>query len=378
MGLWDKITGEFIDIIEWTDNTQDTLVYRFDRRGNEIKNGAKLTVRETQTAVFVNEGTMQDKNGDGVADAFVPGMYTLETKNLPILTTLKGWKYGFNSPFKAEVYFVNTKQFINQGWGTKHEFTIVDSQLKKPIRLKAFGTYAFKIKDPVKLIKAVVGTDGKYTVDELVDQLRNIITVRFTDTVASSGIPIFNLAANYNELSDEVVKNVNTDFDELGLAVTKLFVENISFPPEIEAAIDKSGSIGIIGDLNAFNQYQMGTSMEKAAENPNGGASGGIGMGMGFMMSNNMMNNNQQQQNQNQQQNNNMPPPPPPVLAYFVAVAGQQTGPFDVMALSQMVKAGSFNRESLVWKQGMAGWSAAGQMQDLSQVFNSVPPPIPG
>src|SRR3954471_19581072 len=110
MGLWDKITGEFIDIIEWTDNSQDTLVYRFERHGNEIKNGAKLTVRETQTAIFVNEGTMQDKNGDGVADMFVPGMYTLETQNLPILTTLKGWKYGFNSPFKAEVYFVNTKQ----------------------------------------------------------------------------------------------------------------------------------------------------------------------------------------------------------------------------------------------------------------------------
>jgi membrane protease subunit (stomatin/prohibitin family) len=375
MGLWDKITGEFIDIIEWTDSTQDTLVYRFERHGNEIKNGAQLTVRETQTAVMVNEGTMQDKNGDGVADTFAPGMYTLETKNLPILTTLKGWKYGFNSPFKAEVYFVNTKQFINQGWGTKHEFTIVDPQLKRPIRLKAFGTYAFKIKDPVKLIKAVVGTDGKYTVDELVDQLRNIITVRFTDTVASSGIPIFNLAANYNELSDLVVKNVNTDFEELGLAVTKLFVENISFPPEIEAAIDKSGSIGIIGDLNAFNQYQMGTSMEKAAENPNGSASGGIGVGMGFMMSNNMMNNNQ---NQNAQNNNNMPPPPPPVLAYFVAVSGQQTGPFDIAALSQMVKSGSFNKESLVWKQGMTGWSAAGQITDLSQVFNSVPPPIPG
>ena len=375
MGLWDKITGEFIDIIQWTDNTQDTLVYRFERHGNEIKNGAQLTVRETQTAIFVNEGTMQDKNGDGVADVFLPGMYTLETKNLPVLSTLKGWKYGFNSPFKAEVYFVNTKNFINQGWGTKHEFTMVDSQLKKPIRLKAFGTYAFKIKDPAKLIKAVVGTDGKYTVDELSDQLRNIITVRFTDTVASSGIPVFNLAANYNELSDQVVKNVNADFEELGLTVTKLFVENISFPPEIEAAIDKSGSIGILGDLNAFNQYQMGTSMEKAAENPNGGASGGIGVGMGFMMSNNMMNNNQ---NQNQQNNNNMPPPPPPVLSYFVAVGGQQTGPFDITALSQMVKAGSFNKESLVWKQGMTGWAAAGQVTDLAQVFNSVPPPIPG
>jgi membrane protease subunit (stomatin/prohibitin family) len=378
MGLWDKLTGEFIDIIEWTDNSQDTLVYRFERHGNEIKNGAKLTVRETQTAIFVNEGTMQDKNSDGVADVFTPGMYTLETKNLPILTTLKGWKYGFNSPFKAEVYFVNTKQFINQGWGTKHEFTIVDSQLKKPIRLKAFGTYAFKIKDPVKLIKAVIGTDGKYNVDEISDQLRNIITVRFTDTCASSGIPIFNLAANFNELSDEVVKNVNADFDELGLAVTKLFVENISFPPEIEAAIDKSGSIGIIGDLNAFNQYQMGTSMEKAAENPNGSASGGIGVGMGFMMSNNMMNNNQQNQNNNQQNNNNMPPPPPPVLTFYVAAAGQQTGPFDIATLTTMLKAGTFNKESQVWKQGMTAWTAAGQVPDLAQVFNSVPPPIPG
>jgi membrane protease subunit (stomatin/prohibitin family) len=374
MGLWDKLKGELIDIIEWTDNSQDTLIYRFERQGNEIKYGAKLTVRETQVAIFVNEGTMQDKNSDGVADVIPPGLHTLETKNIPLLTTLKGWKYGFNSPFKAEVYFVNTKQFINQGWGTKNEFTIMDAQLKKPIRLKAFGTYAFKIKDPVKLIKAVVGTDGNFTVDEIKDQLRNIITVRFTDTVASSGISIFNLAANYNELSEKVVTNINADFDEMGLQVTKLFVENISFPPEIEAAIDKSGSIGILGDLNAFNQYQMGNAMEKAAENPNGGASGGMGMGMGFMMANNMGNQNQQQNNQN----NNMPPPPPPITAFFVAVNGQQTGPFDMNTLMQMGKTGNLTKESMVWKQGMAAWAAAGQVGELSNIFNSIPPPIPG
>jgi membrane protease subunit (stomatin/prohibitin family) len=373
MGLWDKLKGELIDIIEWMDNSQDTLIYRFERQGNEIKYGAKLIVRDTQVAIFVNEGTMQDKDGDGVADLFQHGTYTLETKNIPLLTTLKGWKYGFNSPFKAEVYFVNTKQYINQGWGTKNEFTIMDAQLKKPIRLKAFGTYAFKIKDPVKLIRAVVGTDGNFTIDEIKDQLRNIITVRFTDTVASSGIPIFNLAANYNELSEQVVTNINADFDELGLQVTKLFVENISFPPEIEAAIDKSGSIGILGDLNAFNQYQMGNSIEKAAENPNGGASGGMGMGMGFMMANNMGNQNQQQNNQN----NNMPPPPP-VNAFFVAVNGQQTGPFDMNALMQMGKNGNLTKESMVWKQGMAAWSAAGQVGELSNIFNSIPPPIPG
>jgi membrane protease subunit (stomatin/prohibitin family) len=375
MGLWDKLKGELIDIIEWIDNSQDTLIYRFERQGNEIKYGAQLNVRDTQVAIFVNEGTMQDKNGDGVADVILPGLHTLETKNIPLLTTLKGWKYGFNSPFKAEVYFVNTKQFINQGWGTKNEFTIMDPQLKKPIRLKAFGTYAFKIKDPVKLIRAVVGTDGNFTVDEISNQLRNIITVRFTDTIASSGISIFNLAANYNELSETVVANVNADFDELGLQVTKLFVENISFPPEIEAAIDKSGSMGILGDLNAFNQYQMGNAIEKAAENPNGGASGGMGMGMGFMMANNMGNQNQQQNNQN---NNNMPPPPPPVTAFFVAVNGQQTGPFDMNTLMQMGKTGNLTKESMVWKQGMAAWAAAGQVGDLSNIFNSIPPPIPG
>lgn len=360
MGLWDKIRGEFIDIIEWLDPSQDTLVYRFDRYGNEIKYGAKLTVRESQVAVFVNEGT--------VADIFQPGMYTLETQNMPIMTTLKGWKYGFNSPFKAEVYFLNTKNFTNQKWGTKNPFMLRDKEFGA-IRLKAFGNYSIKIKDPKKFIMEVVGTDGHFTIDEINEQLRNIILTRFTDTVASSSIPALDLASNYNELSNLIIQNINLDFEELGLVATTFFVENISFPAEVEAILDKRTSMGILGDLNAFNKFQTGLSMEEAAKNPSGNASDGIGMGMGFFMANQLANNNPNNQNN--------PQIPPPVLQYFVVVNSAQVGPFDMGALMIMAKEGSLTRESLVWKQGMANWAVAGEVNEVANILNQVPPPIP-
>jgi membrane protease subunit (stomatin/prohibitin family) len=372
MGLWDKIRGEFIDIIEWTDPSQDTIIYRFERHGNEIKYGAQLTVRESQVAVFVNEGRFETRGNDPAGDVFRPGRYLLETQNMPVLTTLKGWKYGFNSPFKAEVYFVNTKHFINMTWGTKNPFTMMDPMLNRPVRIKAFGTYCFRVKDPLLLIKDIAGTDGHFTTDEIGDQLRNIIITRFTDTLASSGIPVFQLAQNYNELSEKLVQNINRDFEEIGLEVTKFFVENISFPPEIEAAIDKSGGISILGDLNAFNQYQMGLSMEKGAENPSGGASDGIGMGMGFAMANKLA-----QPAGQPAQSPQGPPPLPQALTYYVAVNGQQSGPFDMTVLKNMANSGSLTRNTLVWKQGMSNWLAAEQTDDLKSLFPQLPPPLP-
>ena len=164
MGLWEKIRGEFIDIIDFTDSTNDTMIYRFDRHNNEIKYGAQLTVRESQVAVFVNEGKF--------ADVYQPGLYTLTTQNMPIMTTLKGWKYGFESPFKAEIYFVNTKNFLNQKWGTKNPIILRDLELGA-VRLKAFGSYAFKIVDPIAFLKEVSGTDGNFTTDEVSDHLRS-------------------------------------------------------------------------------------------------------------------------------------------------------------------------------------------------------------
>ena len=217
MGLWDKLGQEFIDIIEWLDPSRDTMVWRYPRYDNEIKNGAKLVVRESQIAVFVNEGE--------IADVFDPGTHELRTANLPILGKLKGWKYGFESPFKAEVYFVNTRRFVDQKWGTKNPIMLRDQEFG-PVRLRAFGTYAFKVNDPSAFLKEVVGTDGEFTTDEITDQLRNIIVSRFADATGESKIPVLDMAANYNELGDVLLDAIKDDMTQYGLELTKMLVEN--------------------------------------------------------------------------------------------------------------------------------------------------------
>ena len=372
MGLFDKIKGELIDIIEWVDSSNDTMVYRFERYGNEIKTGAKLTVRESQAAVFINEGQL--------ADVFTPGMYTLSTENMPILSTLKGWAHGFNSPFKAEVYFVNTKRFTDLKWGTKNPIMLRDPEFG-PVRLRAFGSYSIKVGDPGKFLKEIVGTDDDFNTDEITNQLRNIVVSRFTDALGEAKIPVLDLASNYDELGEFITKKIQGEFGEYGLQLQKLLVENISLPEAVEQALDKRSSMGVLGNLNQYTQFQAANAMETAAANPNGMASGGMGMGMGFAMANQMgqsMSNNQQNQNQppagNQQPG---PPPIPQAVSFFVAVNGAQAGPFDMAALGQKVQSGEITRSTLVWKNGMAAWTAAGEVQELSGLFGQVPPPLP-
>jgi membrane protease subunit (stomatin/prohibitin family) len=367
MGLWDKITNEFIDIIEWLDPSNDTMVYRFPRYQSEIKNGAKLIVRESQVAIFINEGKL--------ADVFRPGTYELTTQNLPILTTLKGWKYGFNSPFKADVYFINTKNFTNQKWGTKNPLMLRDPEFG-PVRLRAFGTYALKIQDdPTKFLTSIVGTDGDFNTDEINEQLRNIIVSRFADILGESKIPILDLVANYDELSSFITTRIKDDFDEYGLKVTKMLVENISLPPEVEAALDKRSSMGIIGNLNAYTQFQAANSLEKG-----GTGSDAFSAGLGFSLANQMAQNLNQQNNANAANSPNAPTPPPLPIAsvYFVAVNGQQQGPYEMNTLQQMVRQGALNRDTLVWKQGMANWQKAAEVSEVSPLFASTPPPLPG
>ena len=275
MGLMDKIRGEFIDIIEWTDDSSDTMVFRFERHDNEIKNGAKLVVRESQTAVFISQGRL--------ADVFTPGMYELETKNLPILSTLLGWKYGFHSPFKAEVYFVNTRHFTDLKWGTKNPFMLRDPEFG-PIRLRAFGTYAIRVKEPGVFVRDIAGTDGRFTTDQITDQLRNMIVTRFTDLIGSSRIPVLDLASNYDELSEFVAERIRPEFLEYGIEITKMLVENVSVPRAVEEALDKRASMGVVGNLDSYTKYQAATALEEAAKNPGGLAGGGMGLGMGFAM----------------------------------------------------------------------------------------------
>jgi len=372
MGLFDKLKGEFIDVIEWTDSSSDTMVYRFERYGNEIKNGAKLTVRESQAAVFINEGQL--------ADVFQPGMYDLTTENLPVLSTLKGWKHGFESPFKAEVYFVNTKRFTDLKWGTQNPIMLRDKEFG-PVRLRAFGSYSIRVTDPAIFLKEIVGTDDNFNKDEVTGQLRNIVVSRFSDALGESGIAVLDMASNYNELGEFMQNRLGGEFREYGLELVKLLVENISLPQAVEDALDKRSSMGVLGNLNQYTQFQAANAMEAAAENPSGGAAGGMGMGMGFAMANQMGQAFGGQQNQPPQAAQSAPPAgPPPIpqaVSFFIAVNGQQTGPFDMNTLKQKAAAGELTRETLVWKEGMAAWTPAGEVPEVSAVFAQTPPPLP-
>jgi len=365
MGFFDKLRGEFIDIIEWLDDSRDTMVYRFDRFGNEIKMGAKLIVRESQVAVFINKGKL--------ADVFEPGDYTLETDNLPILSTLQGWKYGFHSPFKAEIYFVNTRRFVDLKWGTKNPITLRDPEFG-PTRIRAFGTYAIRVNNAANFIKEIVGTDGHFTTDEITDQLRNLIVSRFADLIGEAKIPILDMAANYDELGEFITGKIHDDFLTYGIDITKMLVENISLPPAVEEVLDKRTSMGIIGNLNQYTQFQAANAMEKAATN-DGMAGGGMGMGMGFAMA------NQMGQSMNQQAapapTASAPPPLPQQKSFHVAINGESKGPLPVAQLQGLVNDGSMTRESLVWTDGMANWQKASEVDDLKKLFSATPPPLP-
>ena len=379
MGLFDKLFGEFIDIIEWTDDTNDTMVYRFERYGNEIKYGAKLTVREGQAAVFVNEGE--------VADVLSPGMYELETRNLPVLSTILNWDHGFSSPFKAEVYFVNTKRFVDLKWGTKNPLMLRDAEFGAA-RVRAFGTYGVKVTDPLTFIREIVGTDGNFQVEEISDQLRNLITSRFSSAVGAAGIPVLDMAANYEQLGDVIGKRIGPEFGEYGLELTKLLVENISVPPSVEEALDKRTSAGMVGNLDKYMTYQTGVALEAGASNSGGAAGAGIGMGAGLAMGQQMANNMGQPQGgrawhddgrrvqDNPTTGRALPPPLPGGTRFHVAVDGEATGPYSVEGLQLQLGNGVINSETLVWASGMSDWEQAKKVEELSGLFRA-PPPLP-
>lgn len=368
MGLWDKLRGELIDIIEWLDSSKNTLVYRFERYNNEIKYGAKLVVREGQAGVFVNEGQ--------IADVFQPGTYTLNTQNLPLLSTLMGWKYGFESPFKAEVYFVSTRRFTDLKWGTKNPIMLRDPEFG-PVRIRAFGTYVIKVSDAAAFIREIVGTSGHFTLEDITNQLRNMIVSRFADIVGSSRIPVLDLAGNYDDLGKFVTERIRDGFQNYGLDITKLLVENISLPPQVEEALDKRTSMGVLGNLQQYTQYQSAEALRDAAKNPGGTAGAGIGMGMGFAMANQMGHTLGAAQQAPGQVTPAAPPPLPNAVPLFVAINGQQQGPLDAATIQQYITSGQLTRETLVWRQGMANWTAAGQVPDLSSLFDAAPPPLP-
>jgi membrane protease subunit (stomatin/prohibitin family) len=366
MNMWAKVRGEFIDIIQWTDDTNDTLIYRFERYGNQIKYGAKLTVREGQAAVFVSEGK--------IADVFYPGMHTLETRNLPILSTIQGWKYGFSSPFMAEVYFCSTRQFTDLKWGTPKPVIMRDSEFG-PVRLRAFGTYAIRIKDPAVLLRQISGTDGHFTLDEIVNQLRNLIVSRFADMMGESEIPVLDLASSYSELGKSLSGQIVPEFTNYGLDLVTFLIENISLPDGVEQALDRRTSMGVVGDLSDYTRFNVADSIPSAANNPGGLAAAGAGVGVGMAMAGPMIH---AVSDQPQSSNRSKTPPPIPGTAlYFLAVEGQWEGPFDIPALKSRVASGMLTKETLVWTDGMPEWKPAGRVSALDSLFTGTPPPIP-
>jgi membrane protease subunit (stomatin/prohibitin family) len=352
MGLIDKLRAELVDIVEWVDDSRSTLVWRFPRYHNQIKHGAQLIVRPGQVAVFVHQGRL--------ADVFGPGTHRLVTKNLPVLSTLQAWVHGFDSPFKAEVYFASTRPITDLKWGTPNPVMMRDADFG-PIRIRAFGTYTLRARDPRALLAGLVGTDSSFEADEISELLRSIIASAFADVIAGAEIAALDLAKSYGELSESVRRAaVERMDDEYGLDIPQLYIVNISFPAEVEKALDARTSMNVIGDLAGYQQYQLGQSLPVAAANPAGGVAGaGVGLGMGMAAATHMMGGAAAS-----------PPPPPPAPLWHTADAGRTQGPFTLAQLSAHL-----TPETLVWRHGMSGWAPVSQVPELASLFAPPPPP---
>ncbi|MHA6344553.1 SPFH domain-containing protein [Roseivivax sp. CAU 1761] len=368
MGILDFLSGQFIDVIHWTDDSRDTMVWRFEREGHEIKYGAKLTVREGQAAVFVHEGQL--------ADVFRPGLYLLETNNMPILTSLQHWDHGFRSPFKSEVYFVSTQRFTDLKWGTKNPVMARDPEFG-PVRLRAFGTYAIKVTDPGLFLTEIVGTDGVFTADEITFQIRNIIVQEVSRVLAASGLPVLDMAANTRDLGRLVAEEVSKTLATYGLVMPELYIENISLPAEVERALDKRTSMGLVGDLDRFARYSAAEAMSAAAQNPaGGGMAAGFGMGLGGGVGTQIAR-GPWGPVPGAGAGAAMPPPPPVEHVWHIAENGRTRGPFSRARLGRMAAEGTLGRDSLVWTAGQDGWLRAEDVPELAQLFTVLPPPPP-
>jgi membrane protease subunit (stomatin/prohibitin family) len=370
--LKNQIGSQFIEIIEWLDDSDNTLVYRFPVYNQEIKMGAQLTVRENQAAIFINEGE--------VADLFKPGRYELSTQNLPILTTLRGWKYGFQSPFKAEVYFFNTRIFTDLKWGTANPVMMRDAEFGM-IRIRAFGTYALRISDPKEFFKTVVGTQGLTTTEDILGQLRSTIISQFSDIVAESKIAALDLASSYRELCTLAQKELGPAFASFGLELSRFNIDNISLPEEVEAAIDQRTKLGVLGDrLGQYAQMQTAESIKIAAANPGGLAGAGVGIGAGVAMGQAM---GGAFNAAPPPPSGSAAPPPPPGGAtssaprWSLAIDGKTYGPYTDDALKAMIQSGQVAASTQAWRPGASGWASLDSYAELGLGGATPPPPPP-
>ncbi len=365
--IFDFLKGEFVDVIEWTDDTRDTMVWRFERRGNAIKYGAKLTVREGQAAVFVHEGQL--------ADTFGPGLYMLETNNLPILTTLQHWDHGFNSPFKSEIYFISTTRFNDHKWGTKNPIMLRDPEFG-PLRLRAFGTYSMRVGDPARFMTEIVGTDGEFTADEISFQIRNVILQEVSRVLASSGIPVLDMAANTADLGKLVTTAIAPQIAEYGLVLPEFYIENISLPEEVEKVLDKRTSTGIAGDLGKYTEFSAAESLTT----PGSGAGAAIQAGLGAAIGMGMAQRGPWGAVPGHAASGPAAPPPPPAppaeRQWHIAANGATQGPFPQSQLAEMARSGTLTAASLVWTAGQDGWKPVADTS-LADLLAQTPPPLP-
>jgi membrane protease subunit (stomatin/prohibitin family) len=345
------IADELIDIVDWLDESGDTMVYRFARPKNEIKNGAQLIVRPGQLALFVDQGN--------IADVFRPGRHTLTAGNLPLLSTIRGWKYGFDSPFKAEVVFVNTKQFTNHKWGTSNPVIVRDPQLGA-VRLRAFGTYALRVKNPGRFVQEIVGTNSIFSVEDIVGQLRDLVVARFSSVMAETPTSVLELAAHYKDLGTRVQQRVASEFEQYGLELTQLVVENVSLPSEVESALDARAKMTVIGNLDQYAKLQGAEALRDAARNQNGGAGAGVGLGMGLVMGQRAGGGTNGTPSASPDE-----PPPLPQSDWYFASGGIRHGPVDLALLRHQMSAGTITRDTLIWRRGMANWLPASAVPEL-------------
>ncbi|MBU3061986.1 SPFH domain-containing protein [Nocardia sp. NEAU-G5] len=408
MGLMDKIRNEFIDIIEWLDETNTTLAWRFPRYDNEIKNGAQLIVREGQHALFVYRGQL--------ADQYRPGHYQLVSENMPIMSTLQGWKYGFNSPFRSEVYYINTRPVTDLRWGTPQPVTVRDPDFKM-VQVRANGTTIVRVIDPAAFLRQVIGTESVVDMEQITEMIRRNIALAFSDMVLASGLGAIDLQGRQVQLSDQLREFVAQRVQSFGIGIDAITM-SISLPEEIQQAmtrgvargVEAGGFLSNVGDLNRYTQAQAADAMLAAAQNEGGGNAMGAAMqaGMGVVIGGQMAGNMQgglapqyPQQGYPQQQPGyppqggypqqpgyppqqpgygQTPPPPPPLPSqqqFHVELNGQAAGPYPLDQLRQFVTSGQLTPQTNVWSTGMSAWAAAETVPALAGLFNS-PPPLPG
>ena len=366
MTLRDLIGGELIDVIEWLEDSPDAMVWRFARPQNEIKNGAQLIVRPGQVAVFVDQGT--------VADVFDPGRHELTTSNLPVLSKLRGWKYGFESPFKADVVFVSTRQFPSQKWGTKTPVMVNDRELGG-VRLRAYGTFIVHVGNAKTFVTELVGSNSGFVIEQIADQIRDMIVARFTEQLSDDSIPILQLASKYSEIGERAAARLAPDLVPLGLEIARLVVESIALPDEVAATLDQRTRIGLIGDVSAYAALQAADAIRDSARNPGTGGAGaavGVGIAMAGQLANAAAG---ALRPGSAAPAVSAPPPvptPPPIPqgpAYFIAVDGKPQGPFDVASLRAHLAEKTLSVDTLVWRDGMAQWAPAGTVAALAALF---------